>query len=125
MAPPQSVAVAAPIPTHYFSQATGPLLAYPSAFQQTGHVQPSATTIPVFRNPIQPNPGQIVPVALPPSLGQVKLPGNWRSILPAKVPGPVMRIGTAIQNWQFTNPVSYWQRQIESRRFGRIGIGGF
>lgn len=130
--PPNSVAIAAPIPNQYFGTVTGLAATIPTVHTQLGHAQPVVATPPVQ---VHPNPignaagiGGPLPVDLGPARGYLP-PAFAPPTLPPglfqPVPGTIFaRFQRFMNAGQFTNPVSYWQRQIASLRFGRSTIGG-
>jgi hypothetical protein len=56
MAPPNTVAIASPIPSHYFGAIAGRAAAYPSWYTALGHQQPN---IAQFHDPIDTTPSQL------------------------------------------------------------------
>ena len=103
MAPPNTVAIASPIPTHYFGQAYGSAAAYPASFQFHGMAQPNIATM-------HPDISTILPV----------MPGGTHQVAPIIGRVPVQqRVGDIVNNWGEMNPLSWWRRQIASRGYGR------
>lgn len=109
MAPPNSVAVASPIPTSYFGDTFGALAAFPSAYTWHGLVQPfiptahddydsSGRTLRPW--PVVPNPAPIASPAPP--------------IEPVHVWPGFSNLRRIVNNLpqSFENPLSWWKRQL-------------
>lgn len=103
--PPNSVAIAAPIPTDYFGSYSGVAAAVQTQHTQHYHIQPIVPTTleRLINGPVSVlNPATVVP----------KLPGV------APVPPGAFQIPFAsrtrefISRFDYTNPLSWWRRQL-------------
>lgn len=100
--PPNSVAIASALPTNYFGSAFGLAATQPSHALFSGHVQP------------------VVPIPHAPKIGGSNLLDLRDGVQPIPTPAPQgRRIQAWLNQFDLTNPVSWWKRQIETLNFGR------